>query len=267
MIVTDDLPTPAPRQVRFAQAALGRIRRRSMRQYEAAMVTGFARTCPVCGYVGEFAPCGSPPRLDGMCPLCRSRERHRLFKLWINRRSGLGKDMSVLHFAPEPAFEPILRGMAGTYVTADFMRTKVDLKLNIEALDLEDASFDLIIAHQILEHVDHHKALAECFRCLKPGGRLIVTTPVIETWETTYENPAIQSPRDRILHFGQKDHTRYFGRDVKDHMRQAGFDLLEYVAVEPDVAAYALMRGETLYELTKPADAAPAKPKTKTRKG
>jgi SAM-dependent methyltransferase len=263
----DMIPTLDARQVRFAKAALQRIRQRRLREYEAMMVTGFARTCPICGYVGEFAPVGEPPRLDGLCPSCRSRERHRLFKLWIDRRGGITKDMAVLHFAPEPMFEPILRGMAGTYVTTDYMRTKVDRKLDIHALDLADASFELIIAHQILEHVDHRKALAEGFRCLKPGGRMIVTTPVIEAWATTYENPAVQTPRERLLHFGQKDHLRYFGRDLKDHMRAAGFELHEFVSVEPDVSTYALIRGETLFELTKPVAATSAKTKTKTRKG
>ncbi len=230
------------------------------------MVTGVTRTCPVCGYVGEFAPVGEPPRLDGLCPLCRSRERHRLFKLWIDRRGGITQDMAVLHFAPEPMFEPLLRGQAGRYVTADFMRTKVDRKLNIEALELEDASFDLIIAHQILEHVDHLKALAECFRVLRPGGRMVVTTPLIESWAVTYENPALTSPRERMLHYGQKDHLRYFGRDLKDHMRAAGFALHEFVAVEPDVSTYALTRGEILFELTRPAAAAKKVVKSKTRK-
>jgi SAM-dependent methyltransferase len=261
----DVIPTPDPRAVRFAKGALERIRRRRVREFEAMMVTGFTRTCPVCGYQGEFAPVGEPPRLDGLCPLCRSRERHRLFKLWIDRRGTITKAMAVLHFAPEPVFEPILRGLAGTYVTADFMRTKVDLKLNIEALELPDSSYDLIVAHQILEHVDHHKALAECFRVLKPGGRLVVTTPIIDAWETTYVNPAITTARERVLHFGQKDHSRYFGRDLKDHMRAAGFALHEFVSVEPDVSTYALLRGETLYELTKPATS--TLPKTKTRKG
>lgn len=263
----DLLPAPDPKQVRFARTALERIRRRRLREYEAMMVTGVARTCPVCGYQGEFAPVGEPPRLDGLCPLCRSRERHRLFKLWIDRRGGIGPGMSVLHFAPEPMFEPMLRSLAGSYVTADFMRSKVDRKLNIEALELEEATFDLVIAHQILEHVDHLKALAECFRVLRPGGRLVVTTPIIESWETTYENPAVVSPRERALHYGQKDHLRYFGRDLKDQMRAAGFALHEFVAVEPDVSTYSLTRGETLFELMKPA-AAPKKPvKTTSRKG
>ena len=255
-MAADPTPTPSDRQVRFAKAALKRIRARRLQDFEAMMVTGFVRTCPICGYVGEFAPVGEPPRLDGLCPLCRSRERHRLFKLWIERRGAITPAMSVLHFAPEPAFEPILRGLAGHYVTTDYMRTKVDRKLNIEALDVEDASFDLIIAHQVLEHVDHRKALAECFRCLTPGGRLVVTTPVIEAWATTYDNPAVTTARDRLLHYGQRDHLRYFGRDLKEHMQDTGFAVHEFISTEPDVSRYALIRGETLYELAKPAKAA-----------
>jgi SAM-dependent methyltransferase len=264
-----DQAHPVADQVRARRvaAALGRIRQRRLREYEQMMVTGFVRTCPICGYVGEFAPVGMPPRLDGLCPSCRSRERHRLFKLWLDREGRIDQATRVLHFAPEQDFIPILRGRAGTYVTADLMRRGMDLQLNIEQLDLPEASFDLIIAHQILEHVDHRKALAECFRCLAPGGILVVTTPIIEAWDTTYENPEVVTARGRLLHFGQIDHTRYFGRDLKDHMRAAGFTLQEYVAKEPDVSTHALIRGETLFILMKPqaatAKTRPAKATTK----
>lgn len=250
--------TPFESVPRNVDAALRRLRKRRLDEYAAMMRTGFVRHCPLCDYRGEFAPVGVPPRLDGLCPSCRSRERHRLFKLWLDREGRITKDHRVLHFAPEPAFVPILRGMSGSYVTADFMAPHVDLKLNIEALELDDASFDVVIAHQILEHVDHHKALAEVFRILTPGGVMLVTTPVIEAWAETYVNPAIQSRRERVLHFGQADHSRFFGRDLKDHMRAAGFDLFEYVSVEPDVSTYGLIRGETLFVLTKPLGADPS---------
>ncbi|MBL9047143.1 MAG: class I SAM-dependent methyltransferase [Tabrizicola sp.] len=158
----------------------------------------------------------------------------------------------MLHFAPERRLSRLLRGLAGEYVTADLMRPAVDLKLNIEALDLPDASFDVVIAHQILEHVDHHKALAECFRCLRPGGLVIATFPIVEGWSTTYENPSITSKRDRFLHFGQFDHIKFFGRDIRVHIGAAGFEIEEFVSVEPDVVRYGLIRGETLFILKKP---------------
>lgn len=239
-----------------ARAVLARLRARRVREFAEAIKTGFMRDCPLCGYYGEFAPVGTPPRLDGLCPSCRSRERHRLFKLWLDREQPIHSGQRLLHFAPEPVLSPVLRALAGDYVTADLMRPGMDLALNIEAMDLPDGSFDVIVAHQILEHVDHRKALAECHRCLAPGCLLVVTTPIIEAWQTTYENPAVITRRDRFLHFGQADHTRYFGRDLRDHMRNAGFALREIVATEPDVARYGLIRGETVFVLTKQNDAA-----------
>lgn len=251
---TDAGAEERPGQARTV-AALRRIRARRVREYAQAIETGFVRHCPLCLYVGEFAPVGLPPRLDGLCPCCRSRERHRLFKLWLDREHRVGKAHRVLHFAPEPVLSPVLRDLAGTYVTADLMRPDVDLRLNIEAMDLQDAVFDIIVAHQILEHVDHRMALAECFRCLAPGGMMVVTTPIIEAWATTYVNPEATSRKARLLHFGQADHSRYFGRDLRDHMRAAGFQLREVVSTEPDVSTYGLIRGETLFLLEKPTTA------------
>jgi SAM-dependent methyltransferase len=160
----------------------------------------------------------------------------------------------LLHFAPELQLTRLLRHSVGEYVTADFMRPRVKLRLDITAIDLPDGSFDVIVAHHILEHVDHHKALAECFRCLKPGGFMVTTTPIIEGWAETYENPAITSRRGRLLHFGQDDHIKFFGRDLRAHMVAAGFDLEEFVSTEPDVARFGLQRGETLFILNKPGD-------------
>lgn len=41
-----------------------------------------------------------------------------------------------------------------------------------------DASLDLIVHTDVLEHVEHHReALAECHRVLAPGGRLVFTMP------------------------------------------------------------------------------------------
>ncbi len=47
-----------------------------------------------------------------------------------------------------------------------------------EALPYEDDSFDFIVSTDVLEHVNDVAAtMAECFRVLKPGGRLLVVFP------------------------------------------------------------------------------------------
>ncbi len=86
-----------------------------------------------------------------------------------------------------------------------------------------------------------------------PGTWVVpLMTPVVEGWAETYENPAITTPKLRRLHFGQHDHVRYYGRDVRDRIRAPGFALTEVTAVEPDVLTYGLNRGETLFIATKP---------------
>ena len=42
-------------------------------------------------------------------------------------------------------------------------------------LGLKQASFDVIVAFEVIEHVN---CFAECYSLLKPGGRLLLTSPV-----------------------------------------------------------------------------------------
>ena len=47
-----------------------------------------------------------------------------------------------------------------------------------EALPFPDATFDLILSHEVIEHVqDDRKAVREMVRVLKPGGRLLLFCP------------------------------------------------------------------------------------------
>ncbi len=49
-----------------------------------------------------------------------------------------------------------------------------------QALPFADSSFDVVAMNQVLEHVpDPKKAIEECFRVLRPGGRFIVVGPNI----------------------------------------------------------------------------------------
>ncbi|UVC14717.1 class I SAM-dependent methyltransferase [Mesorhizobium onobrychidis] len=209
------------------------------------------RECNVCGYVGNFKAFGFPSRLDARCPQCNSLERHRLFKMWFDENKDRIASKSALHFAPETAVTSFLKPLVSKYVTADLYASLAEIVLNIEAIDLPDNSFDLVICSHVLEHVDDRKALREMHRILTPGGIALLMTPVIEGWPETYENPAITSPQDRALHYGQFDHVRYFGSDIRARITDAGFALSEYTAVEPYVHKHALTRGEKIFVASK----------------
>jgi SAM-dependent methyltransferase len=188
-----------------------------------------------------------PPRFDAQCPRCEALERHRLFVLACQCLGLFANRTEVLHFAPEPALRAYVQPRAARYVTADVTGVGVDRKESIEAISFPDASFDIVIASHVLEHVEDRRAMRELKRVLRPAGVLVCMVPIIEGWETTYEDPAVLTATDRELHFGQSDHVRYYGRDFRDRLRAAGFGLSEFTADGSLSSRYGLLRGEKVF--------------------
>jgi 2-polyprenyl-3-methyl-5-hydroxy-6-metoxy-1,4-benzoquinol methylase len=73
---------------------------------------------------------------------------------------------------------------------------------NWRSLGLSDGSFDVIIAFEVVEHVDCFK---ECVDLLRPGGILLCTTPsprwdwVLNILETIGINQKRTSPHDHLV--------------------------------------------------------------------
>jgi SAM-dependent methyltransferase len=206
--------------------------------------------CPNCGREDTFLATGQPPRYGAECPNCGSAERHRLLAL-VARKEQLFKNRSVLHFAPEKSIARLISEGATRYATADLQPGRAEMVLDIEHIDQPDASWDVVVASHILEHVDDAQALSELRRVLRPGGILIVMTPIVEGWDTSYENPSIVDPVQRAQHFGQTDHVRYYGRDLRARLRNAGFGVVEHTALAGDCIRHGLMRGEKVFICTK----------------
>lgn len=204
------------------------------------------RRCPICGYAGPFRAFGHVAHPDRQCPQCDSLERHRLTRLMLDAGL-LGPLGRTLHFAPEKCLQAVLRPRCSDYVTADRWRDGVRLRLDIERLDIEDASFDTVVAFHVLEHVDDRKALSELFRVLRPGGTAILSVPLVEGWDETYEAPEITAPEDRAIHFFQHDHLRIYGRDFRDRVRAAGFELREFGLGGAETVTYSLVPGERIF--------------------
>jgi hypothetical protein len=208
------------------------------------------RTCVICGRSGKFlAEIHFPDMFtfDAICPHCGSQPRNRLLKLAVEAKGLLRKADRVLHFAPEANVRAYVEPLVGTYRTADLFAEGVDLRLNIEAIDQPDRSWDVIICSHVLEHVDHRKALKELHRILAPGGRLLALFPIVDAWSHDYEAPEIQSRRGRALHFGKDNHVRRFGSSVKADFVKAGFELETFSPIGPEVVSYGLIPGETLF--------------------
>jgi len=226
------------------------LRARRATEHFSALARGRTpRRCPVCGYEGMFSPVRHKPEI--WCPGCDSRPRHRLLKLWVDRGMRLREGARVVHFAAEPFAREWFEARGAEYLTAD-IDDRHDLSLDIEAMALPDAAFDMLIAVHVLEHVDDAQALAEIFRVLRPGGQAAIMVPVVEGWDETYEEPGL-TEEERCLRYGDPLHRRFYGRDVRDRVRGAGFRLEEFAATEPDVSTFALHRGERVFIGVKPA--------------
>ena len=167
--------------------------------------------------------------------------------LWIGRNVQWLSTASALHFAPERGMADLLRKSARHYVSADLAPGRADRVINIEHIDAADDSFDCVVCSHVLEHVDDRRGLAEIHRVLKPGGVALIMLPVIEGWAQTYETEAARTPEERKRHFGQSDHLRLYGADVRERIRAAGFNLDELTAEGEDVLRYGLQRGEKLF--------------------
>ena len=109
----------------------------------------------------------------------------------------------------------------------------------------------MVLCNHVLEHVDHKRALGELFRILRPGGLAILSFPIVEGWSQHYDIGRLRTNDDRELHYGQWDHIKMFGANVRDDIRNAGFGLSESTALEPAAHKFGLIRGEKLFLASK----------------
>ena len=206
------------------------------------------RECPVCGYLGRFLSLERGLRLDSRCPGCGSRERHWLQHLFLTEAGGWKLDgQRVLHFAPE---RYMLRLMQGNplYVSADLHQADAGLCVDATNIPFPDASFDVLIAHHLLEHIpDDARALAEFARVLRPAGYALLAVPQNHSVDHTDEDPAVTDRMERFWRFTGYDHYRLYGRDFPDRVASAGFEVTAYRRNPADQFRYALLRDEVLY--------------------
>jgi len=173
------------------------------------------------------------------------------------RTNLLAGPMRVLHVAPWYSLSRLLvRIPTIDFVAIDIEdRPHVSERADVTDLPFESDAFDAVICIHVLEHVEADRtAMREMFRVLKPGGWALISVP-IDLTRATYEDPAIVSPAQRRVHFGEAGHVRFYGADLEDRLKQAGF------AVELDRAAdlasetmerYGLLDDENVFYCTKP---------------
>lgn len=163
------------------------------------------------------------------CPRCgaHDRERHLLLYLQASGIAATLHQLSILHFAPERRLSPwIASHRPQRYVRCDLYPTRADIeRVDMQAMPFADASFDLLLANHVLEHVaDLDRSLTEIHRVLKPDGHAILQTPFSRKLHQTWEDPGIDNPQTRLQAHGQEDHVRLFGIDIFGLIESRGFE-------------------------------------------
>ena len=194
-----------------------------------------------------------------LCPHCNSFERTRHFWLYLEQEKILDSKPTFLHFAPEQGLEKRLRAILGDfYKTTDLEMPGVDLRENITSMAIPVNSFDFIYCSNVLEHVeDDAAAMEELHRILVPGGTAVIQVPI--RGESTYEDPSITDPAERVVQFGQSDHVRYYGRDIIKRLSCAGFTvediyMLDFLKLSQDnIVRMNLGKRELIHICRKPS--------------
>jgi ubiquinone/menaquinone biosynthesis C-methylase UbiE len=124
--------------------------------------------------------------------------------------------------------------------------------IDIQSIDYPDDMFDVIICFHVLEHVtDDRKAVRELARILNNSGIAYIGVPIFNI-DTTFEDPAHDTPELRLRHYGQTDHVRKYGKDFPGMLSEEGFNVKTIKVPEEftnkEIFHYGLKGNEIFFE-------------------
>ncbi len=177
---------------------------------------------------------------NSACPCCDSRSRHRglifIYRRYLNIQVG----KKILHFAPEPLLEYEIRQHKDhEYYTTDFKMENVDFpKEDVQNLNFQTSTFDVLLSNHVLEHVqDDKKAVAEMSRVLKPGGIAIITVP--GDWRRNYTKV--------FSHLNFNGHYRDYGLDILNILKPNFMKVTKYSLYKNSGEMYAIKPSEVAF--------------------
>lgn len=192
-----------------------------LRKCYAIFKRGNNRECVICDF--KASDWVHLPNCDSLCPNCGSLSRDR--RLWqLVKENYIKNDIQILDFSPSrPLFRKWKKEKNVKHIASDLSGDFIaDVKYDITQIPAKENSFDLIICYHILEHViEDVKAMRELHRVLKPNGTILIQTPFKEG--ETLEDYNITSEAERLLHFGQEDHVRFYSIEgLKNRLESVG---------------------------------------------
>jgi SAM-dependent methyltransferase len=177
--------------------------------------------CPICAAEVRFRARAAWFRDHLFCSDCGSIPRERGLALVLERRFPGWRGLAIHESSPaDRGISKKLAREAPGYVSSQFFpgeplgaTVRGFRNENLEALTFADASFDLTITLDVMEHVNQpDQVLREVARTLKPGGAYIFTVP-------TYKGKLVSERRAHYRADGGVDHLvepEYHGNPVSD---------------------------------------------------
>lgn len=144
-----------------------------------------AGRCPICDRETEFVVQGPWLRDQLLCARCGSIPRNRALVAALEEFAPRWRSRSLLEASPDGAASGKMRDECPGYVATHFypgerpgaVRDGVRNE-NLEAMTFPDASFDLVVTQDVMEHVlDPAAAFRDIARVLRPGGLHVFTVP------------------------------------------------------------------------------------------
>ena len=164
--------------------------------------------------------------MDSFLDKLLRQERFKKIKKYIPDNSvvcdlGCGKDAQFL----KNTSSFLKQGIGLDSAIKNYQDANLELKnIKIEKnLPLENESCDIITMAAFIEHLAYpQEVLNECFRCLKPAGKLIITTP------TPLARPILEFLASNLNLIDEKEisgHKNYFWpKNLKQMLLRAGFN-------------------------------------------
>lgn len=198
--------------------------------FRGVLLLGRKHRCPCCGWsVRAFLEEGSLTKRSatGYCPRCNSKARHRRDWLYLQEKTDiLTRPKRVLEIAPWRSLSRCFQKLSNVdYASVDlkYAGPHVTTLGDVTNLPFADGCFDVVVCIHVLEHIpDDAQAISELCRILKPDGWALVSVPLLLD-RPTLEDLSITDPAERERLFGEPSHVRYYGTDMIDRLKSAGF--------------------------------------------
>lgn len=195
--------------------------------------------CPICEAPARFSARDGWFRDHLLCETCGSIPRERALALVLKRMLPGWSALRIHESSPaDRGISAQFRQRAAAYVPTHFFPGEPVGQVvsgfrneNLERQTFADASFDLVVSLDVLEHVNEpEQALREICRTLVPGGVHAFTVPTYKR-RTTSERRARYLPDGRVEHLFEPE---YHGNPVDESGTLVtfhyGYDLASLVA-------------------------------------